>query len=81
MSVSLEKLGYVLATSGDLAGARKHFEESLAIARELSRSNPSSAAARRDVSVSLEKLGDVLAASGGPGRGAQALRGIPRDRA
>jgi hypothetical protein len=47
----------VLVAAGDLAGARKHFEESLKIVRELSRLNPNSASATRDVAVSLIKLG------------------------
>ena len=33
VSVSLEKLGDVQVKSGDLGGARKHYEESLAMAR------------------------------------------------
>ena len=64
LAVSLGVMGDVERASGDLAGARKHFEESLAIARKLSRSNPSSAAARRRVSVSLHQLGDVERDSG-----------------
>ena len=57
--VVLGVLGEVSVAAGDLAAARKYFEESLEIARALSRSNPSSALAKRDVSVILVKLGSA----------------------
>ena len=63
-SVGTSELGKVQAAAGDLAGARKSFEDSYEIRRRLSAANPSSAAAQRDVSVSLERLGDVQVAAG-----------------
>jgi tetratricopeptide (TPR) repeat protein len=63
-SVALNTLGDVQVATGDLAAARKSFEESLQIDRRLAEANPSSAAAQRDVSVSLNKLGDVQVAAG-----------------
>ncbi|MBN8284911.1 tetratricopeptide repeat protein, partial [Zoogloea sp.] len=63
-SVALNTLGDVQVAAGDLAAARRSFEDSLQIARRLAAANPGSAEAQRDVSVSLEKLGDVHVAAG-----------------
>jgi tetratricopeptide (TPR) repeat protein len=63
-SAAETELGDVLVASGDLAGARTRFEESLKIDQRLAADNPTSADAQRDLSVSLSKLGDVLFASG-----------------
>jgi tetratricopeptide (TPR) repeat protein len=54
----------VLVAAGDLSSARQRYEAALAILQRLSDSNPTSAAALRDVSVSLSQLGDVLVAAG-----------------
>ncbi len=64
LSVSLEKLGNVAMSSGDLAGAARAYGESLEIARALSAADPDNAEARRDLSVSLQKLGNVAVSSG-----------------
>lgn len=62
--LSLEHLGDLLVSSGDLAAARQRFEQSLAIGQRLTDANPSDLRAQRDVSVNLNRLGDVLAAAG-----------------
>ncbi len=54
----------MLVAEGDLAGARRRFEEGLKIAGRLAADNPTSAEAQRDLSISLEKLGSVLVAAG-----------------
>ena len=76
-SVALDELGTVQEVPGDLAGARKSFEESHQILAGLAAANPTSAAAQRDLSVSRDKLGGVEEAAGGLGGGAQELRGEP----
>ena len=63
-SAALNTLGDVQVAAGDLAAARKSFEDSLQIARRLAAANPGSAEAQRDVSVSLNKLGNVQVAAG-----------------
>ncbi|HNM75936.1 MAG TPA: hypothetical protein PKN13_11450, partial [Accumulibacter sp.] len=50
--------------AGDLAAARRSFDQSLQIRHRLADANPASAQAQRDVSVSLDKLGDVQQAAG-----------------
>ena len=62
--VAQTELGRVQVAAGDLAGARKSFEDSLKLARQLAAVNPSSADEQRDVSVSLIKLGEVQVAAG-----------------
>ena len=63
-STALIDLGAVLVAQGDLAGARRRFEESYDIAKRLAAADPSSAALQRDVSISLIKLGEVQIAQG-----------------
>jgi tetratricopeptide (TPR) repeat protein len=63
-SVALNEMGNLLLPAGDLLGARRSFEESLQMDRQLAAANPTSAQAKRDVSVSLNKLGDVQVAAG-----------------
>jgi len=53
----------VAIRTGDLAGAKAFFEESLDIARRLAH-NATSAQAQRDVGVSLQRLGDVAVLAG-----------------
>ena len=48
LSVSLGRLGDVLAAGGDLAAARVRYEESLKIGQGLAAADPTSAAAQRD---------------------------------
>lgn len=52
---ALNKAGDVLSAQGDLAGARKAYEETLDIARKLAAADPSSAQAQRDLAVSLRR--------------------------
>src|SRR5439155_1626123 len=59
VATSLNKLGNVQVAGGDLSGARKSYEESLAIDRRLAAANPSNAEAQRDVAVSLWKLASL----------------------
>ena len=63
-SVALDALANVLVAQGDLAAARRLYQESLDIDKRLAAADPSSAERQRDVSVSLVKLGDVLVAQG-----------------
>jgi hypothetical protein len=49
----------VQSAAGDLASARKSFEDSYEIFRRLAAANPSSAAAQRDVWVSMWKLASL----------------------
>lgn len=64
VSVSLNKLGDVLVSPGDLSGARARFQESLDLIKRLATSDLSSASLQRDASFSLKKLGDVLIEQG-----------------
>jgi tetratricopeptide (TPR) repeat protein len=63
-SVAFNELGDVETAQGDLAGARKAYEQGLVIARALAAADPSNAQAKRDLSISLGKLGDVVTAQG-----------------
>ncbi len=49
---------------GDLAGALKSFQDSLAIRDKLAKSDPGHAGWQRDLAVSYEKIGDVQKAQG-----------------
>jgi tetratricopeptide (TPR) repeat protein len=64
LSFSFNRLGDVSAAVGDLAAARRYFEQGLGIAQTLADADPASAQKRRDLSVSFNKLGDVSAAAG-----------------
>ena len=63
-SVALNELGDLLMAAGDQPGARRSFDESLQMARQLAAANPTSVEAKRDVSVSLNWLGNVQVAAG-----------------
>ncbi|MDX2000212.1 MAG: tetratricopeptide repeat protein, partial [Thermoanaerobaculia bacterium] len=63
-SVGLIEIGKVLVATGDLAGARERFEQSLEILERLARDNSASAEAQLDLSVSYNKLGDLLETAG-----------------
>jgi len=63
VSVSLDNIGDIAKSNGDLETALAHYEESLTIARALSEElgTPES---RRDVSVSLDNIGDIAKSNG-----------------
>ena len=76
VSVSLNKLGDLLATRGQAGDADKalgYFTRSLELAEALLKANPGSAQATRDVSVSLDRLGGFLAKRGQAGDADKAL--------
>jgi tetratricopeptide (TPR) repeat protein len=60
ISISLNRIGDVLAERGDLAGALAAHREDVELSRALSDRSPGDANLRRGISVSLHKLGDLL---------------------
>ncbi len=64
MSVSLERIGDLLLSEGDRAGALSRYQRGLEIAERLSAADPASADLARDVSLSLARTGDVLRSQG-----------------
>ena len=60
LSMSHLKIGDVLRTQGDLAGALDSYQESLAIRQRLAAVEPNSALLQLDISVSQERIGSVL---------------------
>src|SRR4029453_9709164 len=64
VSVCLERLASVFASTGDREGALKQHQESLGIRRTLAQSDPANVQWQRDVTISLNKLGDILASTG-----------------
>ncbi len=81
-SVSLEKLGDLLARHGKPGDAEKTlllFAQSVVIREEIMKAHPTSAQAARDLSVGLNKLGDLLASMGRPGDEQKALEHFTRD--
>ena len=76
VSISLNKLGDLLATRGQPGDADKalgYVTRSNDLLEALLKANPGSAQAMRDVSVSSEVLGDFLATRGRPGDADKAL--------
>jgi tetratricopeptide (TPR) repeat protein len=63
-AVAESELGDVLEATGDLAGARKRFEENLKIAEQMAQADPANAHAQRDLSISFNRLGKVLDKAG-----------------
>ena len=59
LSVIHTRLAMLLDHSGDLAGARQHYEKSLEIRRTQARKNPDSTRRQRDVMNTLTYLGEV----------------------
>ncbi len=57
-------LGDIKVRRGDLAGALTAYQDSLAIADRLAKSDPGNAGWQRDLSVSYDKIGDVKTAQG-----------------
>jgi tetratricopeptide (TPR) repeat protein len=64
LSVSYEKIGDVQKEQGDLEGALKSYNASLAIRGSLAKSNRGKALLQRDLSVSYAKIGTVQMATG-----------------
>ena len=62
--MSLEKLGNVHSTQGDLAAARASYEASREIRTNLAAADPSNAQWQRDVALSYNKLGMLSARIG-----------------
>ena len=60
----MNKVGDVKTAQGDLAGALKAYQDSLAIRDRLAKSDPGNAGWQRDLSVSYDKVGDVKTAQG-----------------
>jgi tetratricopeptide (TPR) repeat protein len=58
------KIGDVQKAQGDLAGALKSYNDSLAIAERLAKADPGNAGWQRDLSASYGKIGDVQKAQG-----------------
>jgi hypothetical protein len=59
----LSRVGDVLMAQGNLAEALKSYQDGLAVADRLAKSDPEDAGRQRDVSISYKKIGDVIAAS------------------
>ncbi|HLY81251.1 MAG TPA: tetratricopeptide repeat protein, partial [Caulobacteraceae bacterium] len=59
-AVGLEEQGDISTSQGDLAGARKAFEASLAIDTKAAAADPASTLAQQDVETDLSHLGGVL---------------------
>ena len=64
LSLSLERVGDVLAGHGDAAGALEHYTRALHIAERLSEADPHNADRLRNLWVSLTRVGDVRAGRG-----------------
>ena len=65
VSISLQKVGDVLAAQGDLAGARSNYSEALSIARRLALASPNDREIQRDLAVYLWHLAEFGGASVG----------------
>jgi hypothetical protein len=63
-SVSYDNVGNVQVAQGDLAGALQSYNDSLAIADRLAKSDPGNAGWQRDLSVSHAKLTSALGKAG-----------------
>ena len=73
------KIGDVKTAQGDLAGALKAYQDSLAIADRLAKSDPGNAGWQRDLSVSYEQDRRREDGAGRPCGRAEGLSGQPRD--
>ena len=63
-SCALNDLGDIAVAQGDLAGARRAYQDDLAIAEDLSGRDPGNTEWLRDLSVSHDRLGDIARAEG-----------------
>ena len=59
VSLALNKLGDVMKAQGNLAGARKQYEQSLGIAQRLAQGDPSLAAVQTNLHHTLWRLADL----------------------
>jgi tetratricopeptide (TPR) repeat protein len=64
LSISYDRLGYLLRQEGKVGEARNAYEEGLAIRRKLADKDPQNAQIQRDLSYSYERLGDLLLREG-----------------
>ena len=64
LELALDDVAASYRELGHSHAARRHYEESHAIAERLAASDPANAAWQRDLSISLEKLGDLAVAQG-----------------
>jgi tetratricopeptide (TPR) repeat protein len=64
LSVSCLKVGYVLRTQGDLAGALASYKDALSIYESLAKADPDNAKWQRDLRSTHIKVGGVLQAQG-----------------
>ena len=71
--MSYEKVGNVQVAQGDLAGALKSCQASLAIRDRLAKADPDNASWQRDLSVSYAKLGYVFSKAGQSGKARKAF--------
>ncbi len=74
------KIGDVQSAQGDLGGALKAYQDSLAIGQKLAAQDPGNAGWQRDLSVSFEQDRRRAEREGRSGRRAQGLPGQPRHR-
>jgi tetratricopeptide (TPR) repeat protein len=72
--VSYEKVGDVQVAQGDLAGALKSYNDSLAIRVRLAKSDPGNAGWQRDLSVSYARLARAFKENGKTEKALDALR-------
>ena len=64
LSIGFNNLGDVSVAAGDLASAKRWFEQGLAIRRQLAEADKTNAQLQRDLSISFNKLGEVSVAAG-----------------
>src|SRR6266545_3649719 len=64
LSISYQRIGNVLAVSGQREQALEAFRKSLAISEKLADDDPANAQVRQDLAVSYNKVGDMLASAG-----------------
>ena len=67
LSISYDRLGDVSVAAGDLAGAKRYFEQGLAIRRKLAEADETNAQMQRDLAVSYAKLATVAEQEGDAG--------------
>lgn len=63
-SGGLDRLGDILLSKGDIAGAQQSYEAAMEITRHLATNNPAQPDLQRNYAVSLRKMGDLQATAG-----------------
>ena len=63
-SAGLDRLGDVLMSKGNAAGAQQSYEAAIRISRQLAETKPDDAGLQRNVAVGVKKLGDMHASAG-----------------